>query len=85
LGLATCTSDCVMVEFFEGDPAPDCPLKGVRAGICFETATAFGQILNKKCLRIQPVNAEVAERFCEEYGFVLETSRKDPPYYKREI
>ncbi len=42
LGLATTTSRAIKVEFIEGDPRADCPLKGKRALIMLEAAACYG-------------------------------------------
>jgi hypothetical protein len=85
LGVADTTETSVFAHIFEATPSRSCPLKGHRVGIFFEAAAAFGQALDKKELRCQPLNDSLAELYREVYSFTLVTPPKGSPYYTREI
>lgn len=85
LGLATVTGKAIFVHYIEGAPDPACPLTGKRQLICLEVSTAYADLLGKAELRCRPVNEKMAELYCKGFGFSLETPRKDPQYYKREL
>jgi hypothetical protein len=85
LGLATTTSESVYFHLVEGDPRPDCPLKGKRLLICLDATATYGQMLGKKELRCRPANVSLGTLYTEHYGFELVTPRKEKPYYKRNV
>lgn len=85
LALATTGGSFIKLGFLEGDPRPDCPLKGRRALIALEATQCYGQGRGKSELRIQPANDDLATMYVENYGFSLETRKGVDAYYKREI
>lgn len=72
------TGRAVEVAFLEGDPRPDCPLKGVRTAAVLEAAAHYAQLLGRRELRLTPVNERTRRLYVEGYGFAerLENGRK---------
>ncbi|WP_293856975.1 hypothetical protein [uncultured Alsobacter sp.] len=62
-------SDYVTVKCVEGDPRPDCPLRGRRALIVMEAAACYAQALGKRSIRVSPVNDDLKKLYVEGYGF----------------
>jgi hypothetical protein len=85
LGLGLTSSEAVEVRFIEGDPRPDCPLKGKRILIILECAACYAQARGRKELRIQPINQRLEYLYRQTYGFVLETPRRGARYYRKGV
>jgi hypothetical protein len=85
LALATKTGSAISVDGIEGDPRPDCPLKGKRAVIVLEAAACYGQGLGRSELRLVPLNDAVAKHYAEVCGFKAFTPKGGEPYYRRRI
>jgi hypothetical protein len=85
LAAATLKNTCVALDFLEGDPRQDCPLKGLRALIVLEAVQCYGLATGRTEIRIEPANEALAILYQEIYGFALATPRGDGAYYKREI
>jgi hypothetical protein len=85
LGLGLTTSEAVELRFLEGDPRPDCPLKGRRILMFLECAACYAQARGRRELRIQPINEQLETLYRQTYGFVLETPRGGERYYRRGI
>jgi len=85
LGLGLTTSQSVTLRFLEGDPRPDCPLKGKRILIALEAASNYAQLRGKKEIRLQPKNEALIYLYETVYGFVLESPRNETPYYKKGV
>ncbi len=85
LGLGLTTGEAVEIRFIEGDPSPDCPLKGRRTLIILECASCYAQARGRKELRIQPINERLEDLYRQTYGFVLETPRRGERYYRKDI
>jgi hypothetical protein len=85
LGLLRATGNAVIAEFAEGDPRPDCPLKGKRVLIILETAHCYARLLNRPELRLEPANERLAELYRDTYGFTLEQPRQGRPYYRKDV
>jgi hypothetical protein len=73
------------MRFIEGDPRPDCPLKGWRALIVLEAAAFYAQARGKTELRLKEVNSSLESLYRDTYGFRLETPRKQEPYWTKEV
>lgn len=85
LGLLRVTGQAVVAEFIEGDPRPDCPLKGKRALIVLEAAHCYACVLDRPELRLVPANERLAELYRESYGFTLEQPRHGKAYYRKDV
>ncbi len=85
LALGTTTGEAVEMRFVEGDPRPDCPLKGRRILIFLEAATCYAQVRGRRELRIRPINERLEHLYTQTYGFVLETLRNGDRYYRKGI
>jgi hypothetical protein len=85
LGLGLTTSEAVEIRFMEGDPRPNCPLKGRRILIVLECAACYAQARGRTELRIQPINEHLETLYRQTYGFVLETAHGGERYYRRGI
>ena len=71
--------------FLEGDPQPDCPLKGFRIPIFLDVAANYAQDRGKTELRVWPLNDNLAELYREAYGFSLVTMGPGAPYWARRV
>jgi hypothetical protein len=85
LGLACPRANSVCLEYLEGDPRPDCPIRGRRILIALEAAACYAQALGKPEIRVSPANAALASLYERHYGFVLERPRNEAPYYRKEV
>lgn len=85
LALIRVTGAAVVVEFIEGDPRTDCPLRGRRALIVLEAAFCYAQALPRSEVRLTPANERLAELYRDTYGFSLEQPAKGPLYYRKEV
>lgn len=85
LVLGLTTGAAVELRFFEGDPRPDCPLKGRRTLIILECAANYAQARGRTELRIQPINERLETLYKLEYGFTLETPRRGAHYYRKVV
>jgi hypothetical protein len=85
LALICAKGDCVSLEFVEGDPRLDCPLKGLRLIAVLDVATRYGQLLGKPCLRVMPANPALIALYERGYGFRPVQRFNEAPYWVREI
>lgn len=85
LSLMTVSGEAVTVRYLEGDPRPDCPIKGLRALVALEVATNYAQICGLYEVRIQPLNEALASLYENVYGFELVKRTKECPYYRKRI
>lgn len=85
LGLALTGGQAVECRFLEGDPSPECVLKGVRLLIFLEAAAYYAQERGKTELRVQPASTEIAVILREGFGFSLEAARGSEPFYVRAV
>ncbi|UMY19094.1 hypothetical protein MMB17_07290 [Methylobacterium organophilum] len=85
LALATTSAEAVTVKFLEGDPRPDCPLRGLRALIAVEAAMMYGQGIGRREVRVEPVNDTLATMYCDMLGFALAKPPRGAAYYVRVI
>ena len=78
LGLATTNRTSVILQFIEGDPRPDCPLRGKRLPIAlFQKqwpATAKGEVNPKFAL--QPINEKLASLYRDVYDFTPRDAKR---------
>jgi hypothetical protein len=85
LALGTTTGEAVEIQFLEGDPRPDCPLKGRRILIILESAACYAQARGRAELRVRPKNERLEDLYRQTYGFVLETSSRGDRYLRKDI
>jgi hypothetical protein len=85
LALGTTTSEAVEIRFLEGDPRPDCPLKGRRILIVLESAACYAQARGRAELRVRPKNERLEDLYRQTYDFVLETTRSGDRYYRKGV
>jgi len=85
LMLVTVHENFVKVDFLEGDPRPDCPLKGFRATLALDIAARYGQGMGKREIRLEPVNQELRDLYITGYGFEEITPARGQPYLKRDL
>jgi hypothetical protein len=85
LGLGTTTGEAVDIRFLEGDPRPDCPLKGRRILIILESASCYAQARGRRELRVRPKNERLEDIYRQTYGFVLETTRGGDRYCRKGV
>lgn len=85
LALGLTTGESVDLRFIEGDPRPDCPLKGQRILIILEAAACYAQARGRSELRIRPINETLEVLYSQTYGFVLETTQGGDRYYRKGI
>ncbi len=79
------TNQAVVLRFVEGDPSPDCTLRGLRMLVALEVATNYAQAAGLRELRIQPIN-EALSALCEDvYGFALVKPHREASYYVKAI
>lgn len=75
----------VLVGFLEGDPRPDCHIKGRRALLMLDLAATYGQRMGRSELHLQPVNEELAELYRSVYGFYDGKDGHGEPVLKRSL
>ncbi len=85
LGLATTNRTSVILQFIEGDPRPDCPLRGKRLPIALEAVACYGQGRGKSEIRLQPINEKLASLYRDVYDFTRETRKGEQAYFRRPI
>lgn len=83
LSLIKMSSSRVLVRFLEGDPRPDCHIKGSRALLMLDLAATYGQRLGRKEIHLQPLNGDLAELYRSKFGFVDGTDGSGEPVLKR--
>lgn len=64
------TKSRILVGFLEGDPRPDCHIKGMRALLMLDLASTYGQRLGKGEIHLKPLNGDLAELYRTKMGFV---------------
>jgi hypothetical protein len=85
LGLGLTKGDYVELRFVEGDPRPDCPLKGQRILVFLECSTLYAQAIGRSELRVEPINERLANLYQKVYGFSLAPHRDGRPYFTKRI
>lgn len=85
LAIGLTTSEAVEIRFLEGDPRPDCPLKGRRILIVLESAACYAQARGRAELRVRPKNERLEDLYRQTYGFVLETTRSGDRYFRKGV
>ncbi|WP_152455698.1 hypothetical protein [Roseivivax sp. THAF40] len=75
----------VLVRLLEGDPRPDCHMKGSRALLLLDLAATYGQRLGCGELHLQPVNDALAELYKTRFGFVDAVDGSGEPILKRSL
>jgi hypothetical protein len=86
-GLALCltTAQAIEVRYLEGDPRPDCPLRGRRVLIVLECAQNYAHARGRTELWAQPMNDRLKALYREDYGFSLETPKGRRAYYRKRV
>jgi hypothetical protein len=85
LAVGLTTAEALEIRFLEGDPRPDCPLKGRRILITLESAACYAQARGRTELRVRPKNERLEDLYRQTYGFVLETTRGGDRYYRKGV
>jgi hypothetical protein len=85
LALGTTSGEAVEILFVEGDPRPDCPLKGRRILIVLESAACYAQARGRAELRIRPKNERLEDLYRQTCGFVLETNQSGGRYLRKGV
>ena len=85
LGLGLVKGEYLELRFVEGDPRPDCPLKGRRALIMLECSALYAQARGRSELRIEPINERIATLYQQIYGFTVATDRTGRAYYVKRV
>lgn len=83
LALFRASKSRVLVRFLEGDPRPDCHMKGSRALLMLDLAATYGQRLGVRELHLQPVNEGLAELYRSKFGFTDDKDGSGQPILKR--
>jgi hypothetical protein len=83
--VATTTGQSIKIQFLEGDPAADCPLKGKRILIALEAAANYAQLRGKLELVLEPVNQTLITLYQDVYGFEVVRPRNESPYWRKRI
>lgn len=83
LALFRASKSRVLVRFLEGDPRPDCHIKGSRALLMLDLAATYGQRLGRSELHLQPVNEDLAEHYRSRFGFTDGKDGNGQPVLKR--
>jgi hypothetical protein len=73
----------VTLAFLEGDPRPECPLKGRRALIALDATARYAQGRGKTEIRISPINASLECLYVEQYGFQKRSRRGEQEHLFR--
>ena len=84
LALGTTGANSVTVQFLEGDPRGDCPLKGKRALMAFEVASCYAQARGKTELRVRPLNTSLVGLYAG-LGFTQVSPRNEESYFRKEV
>jgi hypothetical protein len=85
LALATVSNAAVRVNPLEGDPSPDCALKGDVLRIILEASACYAQVLGREELHVlDPVEGLIAT-YTGVFEFTLVTPRKGAPYLRRRV
>lgn len=84
MALALTNGDEVTLEFLEGDPAPDCPLKGSRTLIALDVATNYAQARGKHTLLVQPMNSGLRSHYTK-LGFSPFPPNTGSPYLWKKV
>jgi hypothetical protein len=86
LALATVSNAAVRVNLLEGDPRPDCMLKGHVLRIILEASACYAQLLGRDELHVlDPVEGLIATYTDDVFKFTLVTPRKGAPYLRRRV
>lgn len=84
MGLILSDGDCIILEFVEGDPAPNCPLQGSITLILLDVATNYAQIRGKHKLHVQPMNSGLIDHY-EKFGFSQYPKSVGSPYMWKKV
>ena len=86
-GLFLCTihGKSVKLQWLEGDPRENCPLKGFRATIAVETMAVYAQLLGRPEICLEGVADGVKPLYIDGYGFTEVIPHKGSSYLKRAV
>ena len=85
LALFVLSRQRVLVRFLEGDPRPECYMKGSRALVMLDLAATLGQRYGCKEIHLQPVNDDLKMLYKETYGFTEGKDGSREPILKRDL
>lgn len=83
VALSLASGDSVTLAFLEGDPRPECTLKGRRALIALDASARYAQGRGKTEIRISPINASLECLYVEQYGFQKRSRRGEQDHLFR--
>ena len=83
--VATTTGQSVKIQFVEGDPRGDCPLRGRRILIALEAAANYAQLRGKLELVLEPINEILIILYEDIYGFEAVRPRRETPYWRKRV
>jgi hypothetical protein len=81
----TLTGEAFVLRWVEGDPRPDCPLRGRRLLIALDVATNYAQRNGRYELRVEPINEVLINLFERDYGFRAVKPRDSKPYWSKQV
>jgi hypothetical protein len=85
LAIGTVTKSTVMVNLLEGDPRPDCALKGNVLYIILEASTCYAQVLRREELYVMNPVKGLIPTYTEVFKFTLVNPWKGAPYLRRRV
>lgn len=85
VSLVTTQDRAVHVQFIEGDPRSDCPLKGGRLEILLEAAANYALVRGKIEIRLEPKNDDLIALYENVYDFERVLRKGDTPYWCRKV
>ena len=85
LALATLSGPAATINFLEGQPSNNCPLKGLRAAIAIEATQRYAQLSGRGEIRVQPISEGLENLYRDIFGFDLATPKGEQAYYRRRI
>lgn len=85
LMVATLGGEAVTLRWVEGDPRPDCPLKGLRLLIALDLVTNYAQANGRNEIRAEPINSAMVNLFEADYGFKAAKPKRGTPYWWKQV
>lgn len=85
VALTTLSGPAATIDFLEGQPGENCPLRGLRAAIAIEAAQRYAQLNGRAELRVQPISEGLGKLYRDIFGFELATPKGEQAYYRWRI
>jgi len=83
--VATLGGEAVTLRWVEGDPRPECPLKGRRLLIALDLVTNYAQANGRYEIRAEPLNSAMVNLFETDYGFHAVKAKGRTPYWRKQV